>query len=124
MLATSLGWKATTSQQQSPASAAASAINGQSPCLLADVTQRPEFRDSNKFKVDTMPALLKNTLIIDLVSERVITTQEHWLTQGFPIPMEHVGPELIAWFPFAELIHGKKAFEPRVQRALTGNSMH
>ena len=86
-------------------------------------------------------SLLRGSVLYDLRTRRVVTPEEHWLVQGFPIPCLAVSEEDSQWFPFPSLVRGCPSStdepivetddEPTVhpltpdeQRSLTGNSMH
>ena len=75
-----------------------------------------------------MPALLRKSRLYDMVSKRLLSTDETWLVQGFPRPeMRGVPDELAAEFPFPSILPevGKVGRITRVQeQSLLGNSMH
>eukprot|EP00959_Pyramimonas_sp_CCMP1952_P088000 1841287-Pyramimonas_sp.AAC.1 len=51
--------------------------------------------------IDKMPALLRKTRVFDMVSNRLLSTDEMWLVQGSPRPCAPGVPErLAAEFPF------------------------
>ena len=90
----------------------------QAAALMVNLEQAPSF--NNYLMADIAPALLRHSYLYDIVSEREILPDEHFLVQGLPVP-GYVSPELAATFPFprvmAELCDKQK-------RQLTGNGMH
>ena len=86
---------------------------------LANVSQHSDF---GGISTAGAPALLRNSILVDLVQGRVLRPEsEHWLIQGFP---HHACAQLPA--PLAKYWPPRttKALSKRVCRRLTGNSMH
>jgi len=119
--------------------------------LVCNVSQRVEF---NKLRrQESMPTVLRNTRLWDLVGDRPVDVAVHWMIQGFPHPhASHLSQDLCKYFPFPAIVGPKEmtAAGPRrrrnassssrqpgagvnppedrltdaEQRSLTGNAMH
>ena len=71
-------------------------------------------------QTSSVPALLRGSVLIDLVDGRLLLPAEHWFIQGFPCHFDGLPPTLHKYFP-PSLVDGLSAGEVR---SLTGNAMH
>ena len=115
------------------------------PLAICDVTQLATHRGIAHPRTGTdwsawgcrhtclsMPALLQNTLLYEMVTDRPIAVSECWLVQGFARPcMVGVPSELSACFACPDMLAnsaeevGQDGKVPlAVQRSIIGNSMH
>ena len=69
---------------------------------------------------NAVPALLRGSLLVDLVSMRPFTHQEHWIIQGFPFSQFEVPDGFSSFFPTDVVSRESEA----TQKSLTGNAMH
>eukprot|EP00969_Alexandrium_andersonii_P075090 3311483-Alexandrium_andersonii.AAC.1 len=78
-------------------------------------------------KKSTFPALLKGSLLYDLVKDVEVLPVQHWLAQGLPAPVL-VSEQEAAWFPFPSLLKhcsdSPDVLKDTEVRALSGNMMH
>jgi len=91
---------------------------------IVNVTQAVTFIDTvNK---QTMPALLRNSRLVDLVSNTMIQTSEHWVIMGFPHPSFDIPRSASKYFPLSNLVADDSAGRVSCpdQRRLAGNAMH
>ena len=90
------------------------------PSLIVNLEQRPNFH--KMFQLNGVPALLKKSVLYDLVKDQVLDAEYHWLIQGFSCPRFGINSE---GFPFPSLLEdGADCFTPEEMKRLTGNSMH
>ena len=96
------------------------------PFVLVDLSQNARFR--NTAITAEMPCLLTNTVLWDLVRERLVPVAVHWLAQGFAHPEALGVPEHVkASFRFEESLlqaDSPEGLTEASQRTLTGNAMH
>ncbi len=70
----------------------------QVPCALVDLTQTEQW---GRVSVEVMPALLRRTMLYDMVSGRLVGEISAWLAQGFPHPAARgLSPDLQSWCSF------------------------
>ena len=90
------------------------------PSLIVNLEQRPNFH--KMFQLNGVPALLKKSVLYDLVKDQVLDAENHWLIQGFSCPRFGINSE---GFPFPSLLEdGPDRLTPEEMKKLTGNSMH
>jgi hypothetical protein len=101
------------------------------PCALANAVQSSDFM--SQINVDVFPAVMRKSILYDLVAQRPVLVAELWLVQGIPRPhMLPAGANAIEQeFPFPQLLPNKLAEfgQPGVlslseQKSLLGNCMH
>lgn len=93
---------------------------------IANVTQNEGYGHLN---TEVMPALLRRSLLVDLVRERPVAVAEMWLIQGFPHPdIDQLPLEVRARFPFPKLVSNTRDASSHLplskQIEMVGNSMH
>ena len=80
---------------------------------------------------ETIPTLLRNSCLYDLVSDKPVKLSTYWLAQGYPHPAVACGSELR--HPFGHLLSptdtngggdGDEPLSENEQRVLLGNGMH
>ena len=94
---------------------------------LANVTQTESY--FTDLSAVVMPALMRRSTLVDLVSNRMVWAAEHWIVQGFPHPA-FASEDCVTFFPGSTLVPGPtRAGDADVmpaaeQRQICGNAMH
>ena len=91
---------------------------------FCDINQNSDF---SHLKTTVMPALLRNTILYDMMQRRPLSVAECWLIQGLPHPdVAQINNEAKARCPFASLISSQSANTLAIlwQGDLQGNMMH
>ena len=70
-----------------------------------------------------MPALLRKSVLYELVNGQLLDAKNHWLVQGLSCPCFGINSES---FPFPSLLEddGPDSLTQEQMKRLTGNSMH
>ena len=90
------------------------------PSLIVNLEQRPAFHWV--FQLNGVPALLRKSVLYELVNGQLLDAKNHWLVQGFSCPSFGINSE---GFPFPSLLEdGADCLTPEEMKRLAGNSMH
>ena len=87
---------------------------------LVNLEQRPAFH--KVFQLNGVPALLRKSVLYELVNGQLLDAKNHWIVPGIPCPCFGTNSE---GFPFRSLLEdGADCLTPEEMKTLTGNSMH
>ena len=93
-------------------------------CAVINIRQNREY--TRHIATNVMPALLRQSVLYDLVTDRPLIVAEYWIVHGWAHPgCESIAAELRREFPFPSLVsEGPSELKAASQRCLLGNGMH
>eukprot|EP00971_Amphidinium_carterae_P350885 6491789-Amphidinium_carterae.2 len=95
--------------------------NWKAKFALANITQTSEWSKQHCTDGSPAPALLRRSLLVDMVSSRALTIEELWLVQGYAHPLVHAPMRAKDAFLLADALESLTRAQ---QKSLLGNAMH